>query len=153
METNPVLVEAWRGDALESFHRGAVAVVDGDGTLVASLGDIERPVFPRSAVKLLQALPLVESGAADRFDLDDEELALACASHNGEPAHTRSAAAMLAKAGFDHGGARVRRALAVPRSFGAWPGRRWDAAQQPAQQLLGQTRRLRVPGLSAGRRC
>jgi L-asparaginase II len=103
METNPVLVEAWRGDALESFHRGAVAVVDGDGTLVASLGDIERPVFPRSAVKLLQALPLVESGAADRFDLDDEELALACASHNGEPAHTRSAAAMLAKAGFDHG--------------------------------------------------
>lgn len=99
---NPVLVEAWRGDAVESFHRGAVAVVDGDGTLVAALGDIERPVFPRSAVKLLQALPLVESGAADRFGLTDEELALACASHGGEPTHTRTAAAVLAKAGLDH---------------------------------------------------
>jgi len=98
---NPVLVEAWRGDAVESFHRGAVAVVDGDGAVVAALGDIERPVFPRSAVKLLQALPLVESGGADRFGLSDEELALACASHVGEPAHTQTTAAMLAKAGLD----------------------------------------------------
>ena len=98
---NPVLVEAWRGDAVESFHRGAVAVVDGDGALVASLGDIDRPVFPRSATKLLQALPLVESGAADRFGLGAQELALACASHNGEPAHTRTVAAMLVKAGLD----------------------------------------------------
>ena len=98
---NPVLVEAWRGDAVESFHRGAVAVVDADGALVASLGDIDRPVFPRSAIKLLQALPLVESGAADRFGLGDEELALACASHGGEPAHVRTAAAALAKAGLD----------------------------------------------------
>ena len=100
---NPVLVEAWRGTAVESFHRGAMAVVDGDGVLVASLGDIERPIFPRSAVKLLQALPLVESGAADAFALSDEELALACASHGGEAAHTRTAASMLAKAGFDAG--------------------------------------------------
>ena len=98
---NPVLVEAWRGNAVESFHRGAVAIVDGDGTLVASLGDIERPIFPRSAVKLLQALPLVESGAADRYALSDEELALACASHGGEALHARTAAAMLAKAGLD----------------------------------------------------
>ncbi|MES2958126.1 MAG: asparaginase [Pseudomonadota bacterium] len=98
---NPVLVEAWRGGAVESFHRGAVAVVDGDGSLVASLGDVERPVFPRSAIKLLQALPLVESGAAEHFGLSDEELALACASHNGEPAHTRTAAAVLTKAGLD----------------------------------------------------
>lgn len=100
---NPVLVEAWRGGAVESFHRGAVAVVDGDGSLVASLGDIEHPVFPRSAIKLLQALPLVESGAADRLGLSDEELALACASHAGEPDHTRTAASMLAKAGLDVG--------------------------------------------------
>jgi L-asparaginase II len=98
---NPILVEAWRGDSVESFHRGAYAVVDGDGHLVASAGDIARPVFPRSAIKLLQALPLVESGAADRFGLDDEELALACASHGGEPAHARTAASILAKAGLD----------------------------------------------------
>jgi len=98
---NPVLVEAWRSDAVESFHRGAVAVVDAEGGVVASLGDIERAVFPRSAIKLLQALPLVESGAADRLGLGDEELALACASHAGEPVHTSTAAAMLAKAGLD----------------------------------------------------
>ena len=98
---NPVLVEAWRGDSVESFHRGAVAVVDADGALLASLGDIDRPVFPRSAIKLLQAMPLVECGAADSLNLSDDELALACASHNGEPAHTRGAASMLAKAGLD----------------------------------------------------
>jgi L-asparaginase II len=98
---NPVLVQAWRGDMVESFHRGAYAVMDGDGTLVAAAGDIARPVYPRSAIKLLQALPLVESGAAERFGLTDEELALAAASHEGESVHTRAAAAMLAKCGLD----------------------------------------------------
>lgn len=98
---NPVLVEALRGTAVESRHRGALAVVDGEGGVRLAVGDIERPVFPRSAVKWLQALPLVASGAADALALTDEELAIACASHNGEPAHVRTAAAMLAKAGLD----------------------------------------------------
>lgn len=98
---NPVLVEVLRGSAVESFHRGALAIVDADGSIVASLGDVTRPVFPRSAVKLLQALPLVASGAAEQLALDDAELALACASHNGEELHVRTAAAMLAKAGLD----------------------------------------------------
>ena len=98
---NPILVEVLRGDAVESRHRGALVVLDADGATVASLGDIDRPIFARSAVKVLQALPLVESGAADRLGLDDEELAIACASHNGEPAHTRVVARMLAKAGLD----------------------------------------------------
>lgn len=101
MTNNPVLVEAWRGGAVESVHRGALAVVDADGALVAALGDIQRPVFPRSAVKLLQALPLVASGAADRWGLTDAELALACASHGGEVLHTTTALSMLAKAGLD----------------------------------------------------
>jgi L-asparaginase II len=70
---------------------------------VRAQGDIERPVFARSAVKVLQALPLVASGAAERFQLVDAELALACASHNGEAAHVATAAAMLAKAGLDAG--------------------------------------------------
>jgi L-asparaginase II len=100
---NPILVEAHRGNAVESAHRGALAVFDADGGCVASLGDIERPVFARSAVKVLQALPLVASGAAERLGLGDEELALACASHNGEPAHVATAASMLAKAGVDAG--------------------------------------------------
>ena len=100
-QPHPVLVEALRGAVVESAHRGAVAVLDADGTVHTQLGDIERPIFPRSAVKVLQALPLVESGAADRWQLSNEELALACASHGGEPRHASTAAAMLAKAGVD----------------------------------------------------
>ena len=100
---NPVLVEAMRGDTRESAHRGAVAVLDADGAVVVAIGDIERPIFPRSAVKVLQALALVESDAAEQLDLDEEELAIACASHNGEPAHTAVVARMLGKAGLDAG--------------------------------------------------
>ncbi len=99
--SNPDLVHAMRGGIVESFHRGALAIVDADGALVQSLGDVDRPIFPRSACKVLQALPLVESGAADAFGLTDEELALACASHGGEPRHVATAAGMLAKAGLD----------------------------------------------------
>jgi L-asparaginase II len=101
MTANPTLVEAWRGGIVESAHRGALAIVDAHGTVHTALGDIERPIFPRSAIKVLQALPLVESGAADRLQLSDEELALACASHGGEERHARTAAGMLAKAGVD----------------------------------------------------
>ncbi len=99
--SNPDLVHALRGGIVESSHRGAIAIVDGDGALVAALGDIHRPVFPRSACKLLQALPLVAGGADQALGLTDAELALACASHGGEPGHTVTAARMLAKAGLD----------------------------------------------------
>ncbi len=101
MTANPVLVHALRGGTVESMHRGALAVVDATGAVHTAVGDIHRPVFPRSAVKLLQALPLVASGAAERFGLTDAELALACASHGGEPRHAQTAASMLAKAGLD----------------------------------------------------
>lgn len=99
--TDPVLVEVLRGGIVESVHRGAVAVYDGDGHVVMEIGDTARPVFPRSAVKAIQALPLVESGAADAFGFGDRELALACASHSGEPEHVELAASMLARAGLD----------------------------------------------------
>src|SRR3984893_3893934 len=99
--TNPVLVEVLRGGLVESVHRGAVCVVDARGATVLALGDVTAPVFPRSAVKALQALPLVESGAADRYRLGDEELALACGSHGGEPAHVAVVERMLARAGLD----------------------------------------------------
>ena len=96
---NPVLVEVLRGGRVESRHRGALAVCDADGALVLALGDVAAPVFPRSAVKAFQALPLIESGAADRYGLTDAEIALAVASHSGEPTHTETARAMLAKCG------------------------------------------------------
>jgi L-asparaginase II len=99
--TNPALVEVTRGAVVESAHRGAVSVFDADGKPVWEIGDTARPVFPRSAVKAIQALPLVESGAADAYGFGDRELALACSSHSGEPAHVELAASMLAKAGLD----------------------------------------------------
>lgn len=98
---NPVLAEVTRGGVAESVHRGAIAVLDADGSVVLAIGDIDRPIFPRSAIKGLQAIPLIESGAAERYGLTDAEIALACASHNGEEEHVRTAAAMLAKAGRD----------------------------------------------------
>ena len=66
---NPVLAEVTRGNVVESRHRGAAIVVDADGGVVFSAGDVARPVFPRSAVKAIQGLPLIESGAADRYGL------------------------------------------------------------------------------------
>lgn len=101
--SNPVLVEVTRGPRVESRHRGAVAVVDGSGQTVLAIGNVERPVFPRSAVKAMQALPLVESGAADTYGFGDKELALACASHSGEPEHVGLAEEMLRRAGRDVG--------------------------------------------------
>jgi L-asparaginase II len=102
-EANPVLVEVTRGGAVESRHRGAFAVVDADGRVVLSAGSVAAPVFPRSAVKPLQALALVESGAAEAFELSDAELALACASHNGEPDHVATVTAWLDRLGLGPG--------------------------------------------------
>jgi L-asparaginase II len=98
-QDDPILVEMFRGGRIESRHRGAIAVCDADGGTFLALGDVETPVFPRSAVKAFQALPLIESGAADRFGLSEAEIALACASHSGEPAHAKMARAMLGKCG------------------------------------------------------
>lgn len=98
---NPVLVEVLRGAVVESAHRGVVAVVDADGKTVLDIGNTARPVFPRSAVKAIQALPLIESGAADAYGFGNRELALACSSHSGEAEHVELAATMLAKAGLD----------------------------------------------------
>jgi L-asparaginase II len=98
--SDPILVEVLRGDSVECVHRGALVVSDAAGRVVFSIGDIEQAIYPRSAIKALQALPLVESGAADRFGFGNAELALACSSHSGEPRHAETAAAMLAKAGL-----------------------------------------------------
>jgi L-asparaginase II len=97
---NPVIAEVTRGGFVESRHTGAYAVLDDTGKLIAAAGDIEQAVFPRSAIKAFQCLPLIESGAADRFGFTAQDLALACASHNGEAAHLRVAEGMLAKAGM-----------------------------------------------------
>lgn len=99
--TNPVLVEVLRGDIVESRHAGSIAVFDADGAAVMTYGDIDRPVFPRSAVKTMQALPLVENGAADAYGFGDRELAFTCASHTGEQAHADLARDILGRCGLD----------------------------------------------------
>ncbi|MEM8743378.1 MAG: asparaginase [Pseudomonadota bacterium] len=98
--SNPVLVQLTRGHQVESMHRGAVCIVDADGASVLELGDVQAAVFPRSAIKVLQALALVETGAADAIGLTDQELALTCSSHNGEPMHVEAARGILAKCGL-----------------------------------------------------
>lgn len=92
---NPILIEAERGEVVENIYRGAFVVVGADGRTIAGRGDIHRPVFPRSAAKPLQALALVESGAADAFALRSREIALACASHSGEVVHVEAVRAWL----------------------------------------------------------
>ncbi len=98
--SNPVLVEVTRGPLVESNHRGAVAVAGADGKTALAIGDVTKPVFPRSAIKAFQALPLVEQAVAERYGFGDEELALACASHSGEPGHVAGVERMLAAAGL-----------------------------------------------------
>jgi L-asparaginase II len=97
---NPVLIELTRGALVESLHAGAVAVVRADGEIVAAVGDIAAPTFPRSAIKPLQAIAFVESGAADRFGFGTPEIALVSASHSGTQAHTALARSMLGRVGL-----------------------------------------------------
>lgn len=97
---NPPLVRIWRGGWIESQHRGAWALVDAAGHLVDSVGDVRAGSFARSSLKSLQALPLMESGAAERFGLGTAEVALALSSHNGEACHTQVVTGMLARAGL-----------------------------------------------------
>src|SRR5262245_12674752 len=101
IHSNPVLVEVMRGALVESRHAGAIAVSDAGGQLLLALGDVERPIYPRSAIKAMQALPLIESGAADAFALSEDELAVACASHSGDSVHLEAVRSLLAKAGLD----------------------------------------------------
>ena len=100
MDANPILVELTRGNWVENRHRAAFVVCDADGGVVARSGETSRPIFPRSAIKSMQALAIFSSGADKRFALDDEELALACASHQGEAAHQQGVARFLAQLGL-----------------------------------------------------
>ena len=97
---NPIIAEVFRGETVECVHRGAFALGNAKGNIQASAGNFSEPVFPRSAIKAFQCLPLIESGAAVRFGLNDAEIALCCSSHSGEPEHVRVARSILSKAGI-----------------------------------------------------
>ena len=124
---NSVLVEISRGGTVESWHRGALAIANASGELLLALGDIDTPIFPRSAVKAMQTIPLVESGAADAFGLDDQELAVACGSHSGDDIHVETVRSLLAKAGLDE----VQLAC----------GPHWPMSEKAARELIRADRR------------
>jgi L-asparaginase II len=96
------LVETFRGGTLENTHFGAIAVCDTRGRVIASAGDAHWMTFTRSTLKALQALPFMESGGADAMKFTRREMALMCASHNGEPMHVETAQSILDKAGVTY---------------------------------------------------
>ncbi len=96
---NPVLVELTRADLVESVHTGALVVSDSRGNVTSSVGDIDRPIFPRSSVKAFQALPVLQTGTAAHYGYGQKEIAFLCASHSGTDEHARLAADMLTRAG------------------------------------------------------
>jgi L-asparaginase II len=100
MSDSPVVVEVTRGPLVESRHEGIAAVVRADGTVVASWGEIDARILPRSANKPIQAMAFVESGAVEKFGLGNEHIALACASHSGETRHVETVRAWLKKVGL-----------------------------------------------------
>lgn len=94
------MIELWRGGMLESWHSGHAVVCDEMGEIIEAWGDPEAAIFPRSSCKMIQALPLIESGAAAQAGLSDAQLALACASHQGAAIHTTAVAAWLKDLGL-----------------------------------------------------
>ena len=101
MTTAAPFAEIWRGPFLESVHEGHAVICDASGQIVEAWGDPEKVILPRSSSKMIQALPLITSGAADKAGLGTEQLALACASHNGAAIHTDRVAAWLETLGLD----------------------------------------------------
>lgn len=97
------MVELWRGGMRESVHSGHAVICDASGGIVEAWGDPAAVIFPRSSCKMLQALPLLESGAAEAHGLTDRQVALACASHEGAAIHTEAVTRWLADLGLSDG--------------------------------------------------
>ncbi|MDE0591399.1 asparaginase [Halocynthiibacter sp. C4] len=101
-ENAPVtLAEIWRGEILESIHTGHAVVCDERGEIIEAWGEPDQIIFPRSSCKMIQALPLLDSGAADQASLGTEQLALACASHQGAAMHVTRVKSWLEALGYD----------------------------------------------------
>ncbi|EAR11345.1 asparaginase [Reinekea blandensis] len=97
MLNDPIQVHVTRGGITESQHDISAVVINSHGNVLEQWGDVDKPVYPRSAIKALQALPMVERGGVERFGFSESELALCCASHNGETEHVNTAQSMLDK--------------------------------------------------------
>ena len=115
--SRPHAVEVVRGGVVESVHSVSIAVSDAHGHSVVALGDVDAVTYYRSAAKPFQALPLVEEGVVERFGISEPELALCCASHEGEAPHVAGARSILARARADE--SLLRCGAQAPYSAGA----------------------------------
>ncbi|MES2844263.1 MAG: asparaginase [Pseudomonadota bacterium] len=97
------MVDVWRGGLLEGTHSGHAVICDEAGEIVEAWGNPDAVIFPRSSCKMIQALPLIESGAADAAGLTDRQLALSCASHQGAAIHTEAVTQWLTDLGLSEG--------------------------------------------------
>jgi len=143
------LVEITRGPLRESLHRGDIAVVDHKGKLLARAGDPEVVTYFRSAAKPIQALEVILSGAADRYGLDDRELAVICSSHYGQDFHRQTVQSILDKIGLDTSALRL---AALHKNRICLGGRPPGSGPRTAfQRLFGKAcrdvGRLPTPGL------
>src|SRR6266478_6993401 len=125
------LVEIWRGPIVESRHRGHIAAVTGEGKTVSALGAPDTVTFLRSSGKPFQALPLLTSGAADRFGFTVQEIAIACGSHSGEPGHVETVRSILGKIGVDESALKC----GVHEPFSAEVARELARKQKPPNVL------------------
>jgi L-asparaginase II len=98
---NPILVEVYRANVLESFHRGAICVVNENNEIIFSKGNVEQICYPRSAMKFVQVLPLLVLGGIEKFDFTLQEIAIMCGSHNAEQEHLTVVESILSKIGLD----------------------------------------------------
>jgi len=125
------LVEVWRGPIVESRHRGHLTAVDGKGATIAELGLPETVTYVRSSGKPFQAIPVIVSGAADRFGFTEQEIAIACGSHSGEPIHVDTVRSMLEKIGLDESALKC----GVHEPFSAEVARELTRNQKPPNVL------------------
>jgi L-asparaginase II len=125
------LVEVWRGPIVESRHRGHLTAVDGRGATIAALGLPETVTYIRSSGKPFQAIPLITSGAADRFGFTEQEIAIACGSHSGESIHVDTVRSMLARIGLDENALKC----GVHEPFSAEVARELTRNQKPPSVL------------------
>ncbi|MFK5979357.1 MAG: asparaginase [Rhizobiaceae bacterium] len=95
------IIEVSRGKIVESIHVADMAICDAQGNLIAAFGDVEKAVFPRSAIKSFQALPMIEAGVDEQYGFGDNHIALSCSSHHGEAIHVEGASEILAMAGLE----------------------------------------------------
>jgi len=140
MAVTQEMVEVWRGPVLESRHAGIAVICNADGEVIESWGDPDTVILPRSSVKMIQALPLITSGAADAKGLTEEQIALSCASHQGAPIHTKRVSAWLNDLGLSE------------NDLICGPQTPWDIPTRNAQ-IKAESGKCRIHNNCSGKHC